>query len=215
VTTADEPDQEHLLRLHDELVNGERTAPARMANLVLEPLVRRVRQGVSGIDEPQVRSTCCQTLARYLRSPEIYEPNRGPLIAWLVLDARGDVLNELTSARGRREIVDVATVELRGATGNVFTEAAELRPVEEEALDHADPYDVPTDVLASIREHAAALSPEDAAMIELMGEGVRETAAYAEVLGITHLPAQEQQAAVKREKDRLTRQLERLRERLA
>jgi hypothetical protein len=185
-----------------------------MARLVLESLVRRVRRSVGGIDESQVRSTCCQTLARYLLSPEEYEPSRGPLLAWLTLDARGDVLNELASARARREVVDVATVELRGGTGNVFTEAAALSSVEEEALDHADPYDLPPDVLATIREHAAGFSPEDAAMIELMGEGVRETAAYAEVLGITHLPAPEQQAAVKREKDRLTRRLERLRERL-
>jgi hypothetical protein len=159
-------------------------------------------------------STCCQTLARYLRTPEEYEPRRGPLLAWLALDARGDVLNELASARARREVVDTAAVELRGATGNVFREAGAIRSVEEEALDNADPYDLPEDVLAAIREHAAAFSPEDAAMIELMGEGVRETAAYADVLGIAHLPARDQQVAVKREKDRLTRRLERLRERL-
>lgn len=186
-----------------------------MADRVLKPLVRRVRRSVAGTDEAQVRSACCQTLAKYLRSPETYEPERGALLAWLALDARGDVLNELASARARRETVDVATVELRGATRNVFTEAAQLRPVEEEALDRADPYDLPPDSLATIREHAAAFSPEEIAVIEQMGEGVRETAAYAEVLGIAHLPARDQQAAVKREKDRLTRRLERLRERLA
>ncbi len=196
------------------MLDGERTAPARLASLLIEPLVRRVRQSVTGIDEPQVRSTCCQTLANYLSNPEAYEQSRGPLLAWLALDARGDVLNELASARSRREVVDIAVVELRGAAGNVFTEASVFRPVDEEALDNADPHDLSADVLATIREHAAGFSPEDAAMIELMGEGVRETAAYAEVLGISHLPINDQRAAVKREKDRLTRRLERLRERL-
>jgi hypothetical protein len=215
VRSGDEPDQEQLLRLHEEVLNGDRTAPARMADRVLEEVVRRVRGSVGGADEAQVRSACCQTLAKYLRSPETYQPNRGALLAWLALDARGDVLNELASARARRETVNVASVEVRGATGNVFTEAAQLRPVEEEALDRADPYDLPPDSLAMIREHAAAFSPEEIAVIELMGEGVRETAAYAEVLGIAHLPARDQRAAVKREKDRLTRRLERLRERLA
>jgi hypothetical protein len=185
-----------------------------MARILLEPLVRRVRQSVSGIDESQVRSTCCQTLARYLGKPEQYEPTRGPLLAWLALDARGDVLNELASAHSRREVVDIALVELRGATRNASTEETAFRPVEEEALDSADPHDLPAGVLETIRAHAARFSPEDAAMIELMGEGVRETAAYAEVLGISHLPTRDQRAAVKREKDRLTRQLERLRERL-
>jgi hypothetical protein len=182
---------------------------------VLEPLVRRVRGSVGGADEAQVRSACCQTIANYLRSPETYQPNRGPLLSWLALDARGDVLNELTSAGARRERADITTVEVRGATGNVFTEAAQLRPVEEEALDRADPYDLPPNELATIRKHAAAFSPEEAAVIELMGEGVRETASYAEVLGIAHLPAHDQRAAVKREKDRLIRRLERLRGRLA
>lgn len=186
-----------------------------MAELLLEPLVRRVRQSVTGIDEPQVRSTCCQTLANYLCNPEGYEQSRGPLLAWLALDARGDVLNEIASARSRREVVDIAVVELRGAAGNVFTEASTFRPVDEEALDSADPHDLPAGVLETIREHAAGFSPEDFAMIELMGEGVRETAAYAEVLGISHLTIHDQRTAVKREKDRLTRRLERLGERLA
>jgi hypothetical protein len=67
-------------------------------------------------------------------------------------------------------------------------------------------------VLAAAQREAATLSAEDRAVVELMGEGVRETAAYAEVLGITHLPADQQRVTVKRVKDRLTRQLERMRE---
>lgn len=203
-----------MLRLHEELLAGDPTAPSRIAQEVLEPLVRRVAASVARADGADIRSACCQTLARYLCNPETYDPERGSLLPWLALDARGDVLNEVVSARARRETVDVAVVEVRGSAGNVFTEPAQLRPVEEEALDHADPYDLPAEMLATIREHAASFSAEELAVIELMGEGVRETAAYAEVLGISHLPFEDQQAAVKREKDRLSRRLERIRERL-
>lgn len=104
-------------------------------------------------------------------------------------------------------------VELKGSARNVFTEPAQHQSVEEEALDRVDPYDLPAEILAMIREHAASFSTEERAVIELMGEGVRESAAYADVLGISHLPLEEQRAAVKREKDRLSRRLERLRER--
>jgi len=173
--------------------------------------VRRVASSVAA-DRADIRSACCQTLARYLCDPETYNPERSNLLSWLVLDARGDVLNELASAHARHETADTAVVEVRGSAGNVFIEPALLRPVEEEALDHADPYDLSPETLATIREHVIAFSAEELAVIELMGERVRETAAYAEVLGISHLPFDDQQAAVKREKDRLSRRLERLRE---
>jgi len=197
------------------LLAGEPTAPARLAELLLEPLVRRVLKSTGGADRADSRSTCCQTLARYLCEPEAYDAGRGPLLAWLALDARRDVLNDLDSARARRETVDVTIVEVRGGTGNVFTEPAQLRSVEEEALDHTDPFDLPPETVAVIRKRAKSFSAEELSVIELMGEGVRDTAAYADVLGISHLPLDEQRAAVKREKDRLSRQLERLRERLA
>ena len=77
------------------------------------------------------------------------------------------------------------------------------------------PFDLPPETVAVIRERAKSFSVDELAVIELMGEGVRDTASYADVLGISHLPLDEQRAAVKREKDRLSGQLERLRERLA
>ena len=101
---------------------------------------------------------------------------------WLIQDVRGDVLNELAAAAAQREQANSEVVEVRSGVGNVHQDRSQLRPVDEDALDLADPYDPPPEALAAAQREMANLAPEDRAVAELMGEGVRETAAYAEVL---------------------------------
>jgi hypothetical protein len=206
-----------LLELHRALSAGDPTAPARLADLLLLPLTKRTR--VSGADAHRIESACGLALARYFQEPHRYDPDRGPLLAWLVQDARGDVLNELASSAARHERLEGdrpggEVVELRPGERNVFQDRAQVHPVEDDALDRADPHDLPAERLEAIRQELRSLEPLDRAVAELIGEGVRETAAYSEVLGITHLPVEQQRAAVKREKDRIGKRLERLRERI-
>jgi len=54
----------------------------------------------------------------------------------------------------------------------------------------------------------------DKQIVSLMAEGVRETAAYATVLGISNLPSQEQAKIVKRNKDRVIKLLQRKRKKI-
>jgi hypothetical protein len=51
--------------------------------------------------------------------------------------------------------------------------------------------------------------PTDQEIVLLMMEGIRETSAYADVLGISDYSVEEQAAIVKRHKDRLKKKLER------
>ena len=79
--------------------------------------------------------------------------------------------------------------------------------MEEEVLDEMDPFDVAPAVLARARDEMAAFSDQDRRLIELLGAGTRSTSAYAEVLGISHLPREAQTKEVKRHKDRLKKRL--------
>ncbi len=77
-----------------------------------------------------------------------------------------------------------------------------------------DEYDLESEVLnglspvwAQLRDHLP--DPVDRAIVELMLDNVRDTAVYANVLGIQARPAKEQRADVKRYKDRLRKRLRR------
>jgi len=220
-TNGETPSQDELLELHRAHRAGDPTAPARLADAVLDPLVRRVRGQIrqtysrDRVDDPQIESACGLTVANYLQDPDRYEPSKGSLLSWLAMDAIGDIRNEATSASARRESPDSEVVELRTGSRKSFLDEVDSTSAEEGALDRLDRFDLPPEVVSSVREAVGEYEPEDFAMIELMGQGVRETAAYAEVLGISHLPAQVQRAEVKKHKDRLSRRLERLRDRLA
>jgi|SRR5215475_5243974 len=197
-----EPDQAELRRLHDELCTGEDpTVPARLAELLLPALQRRFRR-VPGADPHSLESLIGLSIARYLNDPHRYRPDKGPLLAYLWKDIEGDRRNELASRGARRshEVPDTAAVEVEAGDRNLS--------VEEEVLDALDPLDMPRRLLDAARTEATAFSDQDRELLMLMADGVRESASYAEVLGIGHLPPADYKREVKRHKDRLKARLE-------
>jgi hypothetical protein len=203
-----EPQQDELLRLHTQLCAGEDpTASARLAELLLPALRRRFRS-TRAADPHTIDSLINLSIARYLRDPGRYEPARGPLLAFLYRDVEGDRKNELASLASRRahELPDSEAVDVASAGRNPGTE--------EEVLDALDPFDVPREMLEAARSEAATLSEQDRRLLMLIGDGVRETVAYAEILGIAHLPTEVQRREVKRHKDRLKARVEVIRGRL-
>lgn len=225
VPGADDPDSEHLLALHAELVEGtDLTTSARLAELLVEPLRRRFRQGFNGLDWDTVDSTIGWSIARYLKEPARFDPDRGGLLSYLYQDVRGDLLNELEKrtiaiagaidggdsgrpARTRRELPSSEVLEVEGDRRNL--------PVEEEVLDAMDPFDLPPAVVERAKGALDGFDDRDRALLDLLGGGVRETSAYAEVLGINHLDVDAQRREVKRHKDRLKARLEVIRAKLA
>jgi hypothetical protein len=205
-----EPTDTDLGQLHERVLSGDPVAPAKLAERLLPVLNRRLQAWSTTIDDPHmVPSAIGLVVARYLNDPDRFDPERGGLVAYLSMQVRGDVLNELDSRRRRRqhESPVEALVELESA-GRDST-------VEEEALDAVDPLDVAPAVVEAARRALGEFSEVDRRLLLMMAEGMRATSAYAAVLGISHLPAEHQQKAVKQHKDRLQKRLERLRGRLA
>ena len=202
------PDERELRRLHQELCIGDDpNVPTLFAELVIPPLRRRFRRK-AGADVDAVDSLIDMSVARYLAEPHRYDPGRGPLLAFLWRDIDGDRKNELESlaARRRHEIPDSDAVELRCSDWNLSAE--------EEALDELDPFDLPKPLSDAALAEVAAFSAQDQQLVALLVSGVRETSAYVQVLGIEYLPPNEQKRTVKRHKDRLTKRLEAIGDRL-
>lgn len=203
-TTNDE-----LWELHQALLNGDAEAPALLAERVVPALRAKLGLLNAKLTDPQiVESAIGQSVATYLRHPEAYDPNRGPLASYLAMDAAGDVKNELEKRRPEienDELVEQTLVELGYRDRNSV--------VEEEALDAIDPFDVPHAKLEAARRLLGEFSPQDRELAQLVVDQVRSYAIWAEVLGISHLQLDAQKREVKRQKDRIKKKLERMGER--
>lgn len=219
---ANDSTNEELIRFHAELVEGaDPTTPARLAELLIGPLRRRF-QGFRALDWDTVDSTIGWSIARYLREPTRFDPERGGLLPYLWQDVQGDLLNDAERRtvpmadgyestgerprRARREVPDSDAVEVERDHRNPS--------VDEEVLDVIDPYDLPPALVERARTELGRFDQRDQALLDLLGGGVRETAPYAEVLGISHLDVDTQRREVKRHKDRLKARLEVIRAKL-
>ena len=199
-----------LIQLHERLLAGDPVAAAELAELLLPRLQRRL-SGMSGTvgDPHMVLSAIGLVVADYLQRPARFDPDRGGLTAYLAMQVRSDVLNELDARRRRRR------------HESPMAEPVELGPldrdstVEEAALDAVDPIDVAPATVEAARRALEEFGEVDRRLFLMMAEGVRATSAYAAVLGLSHLPIDLQRKAVKRHKDRLQKRLERLRGRLS
>ena len=203
-----DPDPARLRELHEALLADEDpTVSSRLAELLLSALRHRFASARTH-DPHLVESDIDLCIARYLREPWRYQPERGPLLAYLWLDVAGDVKNEQERNARRRdhETPDSNVVELIGADRNLN--------VEEEVLNAMDPFDLPPALLERARSKLSEFSEQDRQLIALLGAGVRSTGPYAEVLGIAHLPALAQAREVNRHKDRLRKRLGVIRDQL-
>jgi hypothetical protein len=204
---AADPNQEDLLALHEVLADGDSVARIRMTEL-LQPALRRRFANRRELERDDIEEIigCC--IAEYLAAPSRYDPARAPLLAYLYRDVDGDIRNEAAKLKRRPELpLESELLELAHAPGNPT--------VEEEVVERLDPLDLPRPVLQSALAQVADLSQEDREFLRLRADGVRSTHAYAEVLGIAHLPPEQQRREVKRAKDRLDKRLGSIRGRLS
>lgn len=211
-----DPNNEELVELHAALVLGtDPTVPPKLAELLLPSLRRRFHR-FAALDSDTVDSTIGWSIARYLRDPSRFDPERGALLPYMWQDIQGDLLNEVERRmvassdhapwRRRREIPDTEALEVERDRRNP--------PVDEEVLDAIDPFDMPAALVDQARAELGRFDRRDHALLGLLTAGVRETAPYAEVLAISHLDIATQRQEVKRHKDRLKARLEVIRARL-
>jgi RNA polymerase sigma-70 factor (ECF subfamily) len=201
------PDEKEILVAYQRLISGEPDAPADLVELCLDPLIRTLQLRYPVLPDPEwARDIATDSLLSFVQDPSRYIPERGPLWSYLILDASRNLQNLIQKEERRwRRLVPLESVDLVASGGN--------SNVEEEVLDRLVPtlfagqYDV-NQIYEQLRREIT--DPRDWQVLRLLSEGERRTHAFAEVLGIAHLPADEQRKQVKRVKDRLRIRLKRL-----
>lgn len=189
------PDPDHCRELLRRLAAGDALAPSDFADAVLNPLVEYLRHTNLTPDEHAVQTAAEEAVMSVIRKPAVYDPTRSDLPGFLRMAARGDLKNILN--RERRHHRGQKSVELDERAGKCIESDAGDRP----SFDDAD-------VAAVLAE----LTDAERAVLDLMRSGERATEAFAAVAGLGDLPREEQQAEVKRIRDRIVKRLQRAKE---
>ena len=187
-------DAQRAAELHARLCADDPVASMHLAELVLEPLLARMRAKWPTTDRDEVHDVAMQSLASYLAAPHRFDPTRSSLLTWLVRDAHGDLTNAYRARQNRPKMILYADVAKADTSRNE---------------DLAEELDVAEDsgIFEMIR--ATFDSPIDRGLVELMMERNRSVDAAAELMGIMDLPAEERARRVKNAKDRIRKMLKR------
>jgi RNA polymerase sigma-70 factor (ECF subfamily) len=193
------PDRATLLALHDRLLRGDRLASDELSRLVLPALAAETARRFPRVDEHVISDGVSDAVLDYCAAPQRFDTAQNvPLHRFLATAAWRNVVNLVVSEQrrkarerhvGRKKCeTDVA---LDPAARNIQQEEQRQAEQKREAL------------------FAALKTPQDRDILALWLDGVKDTAEFARVLNITHLPFAQQQVEVYRNKERIIRFLRR------
>jgi len=192
------------LELHERLLCSDPTASAELADAFLSPVIAGLRRRCSGIrDDVLITEAAIDAILDYAQQPSKYSPERMGLLEYLVMSARGDLLNAVKREAGiATKTVPFSAVENDPDARNRLMDVAVCDQYDVEAQ-HCSP---------ELLERVQGLmeDPVDAEIVRLMMSGERRTAEYARVLRIEGLDKAERERVVKQNKDRLKKRLRRL-----
>lgn len=183
----------------DELLDAWRavvadpTSVGEFVALTLRPLAEGLSRWWRNTDPDTVESAAADALLAFARRPSAYDPTRSPLPAYLRRIARCRLINLLNS-------------EGRHQSGRISWESVELH-----VADRNEPVDddLPSFDTPALRAVVAGFSDAERGVFDLMVGGERDTPIFAAAMGLTDLPADQQEAEVKRAKDRIKARLKR------
>jgi DNA-directed RNA polymerase specialized sigma24 family protein len=193
-------DSAQLLEMHRRLLAGDRTASEAVTRLLHASLTQEVSAQFRQTDQHIIWDGVIDAILDYCARPQQFDAERGvSLKRFLRLAARRNVMNRLRGEQRRKVREEAAghawaasSVELDPAAGNLLQkEESTQRQRQQTALTNA------------------LQNPNDQQLLALRLQGVRRTEAFAEILGITHLPIETQRQEVKRAKDRIDKMLRR------
>jgi RNA polymerase sigma-70 factor (ECF subfamily) len=195
----DPPDRDGLRALHDRLLRGDRLASEELSRVLLPFLQAEVARQFPRADEQLVNDGVIDAVLDYCVRPEQFDTSRDvPLDRFLAAAAWRNVDNLLTAERRRKQRERKVGQQKREADVALDPVARNIRQEEQQDLDERKA------AMLKMLDH-----PVDKEILAFWLQGIRDTAPYAQVLGITDLPLKKQRQEVKRHKDRITRFLRR------
>lgn len=195
----DPPDRGTFQALHDRLRSGDRLASEELARLLLCPLTEEMVRRFRRVDEQLAHDGVIDAILDYCTYPQQFDPQRDvPLDRFLATAAWRNVDNLLRGERRRKQRERKVGSEKREADVALDPAAGNIRREEQQRLDEGQ-----------AAMFAALDDPKDKEILALRLQGVRDTASFARILEITHLPIQRQREEVKCHKDRIAHFLRR------
>lgn len=186
-------------RLHQRLLAGSLTASSEIAEIFLQPLIKSLAREFKHLKDPHlIDSAVADALINYFEHPEKFDSTRASLFRYLRIRAKTYLLNSLGQQTSAKIVVELEEAE----TVQQMEEQNEP-DVESILVSQA----VQTEIMQQVQKYIS--DPADFRIISLMVEGVRDTAKYAEMLGILDDPLTEQRKTVKQNKDRIKKIIER------
>jgi RNA polymerase sigma factor (sigma-70 family) len=156
------------------------------------------------LDEATLFDIAVEAVLKLGETPEKYDPDLLSLASYLRMDARGDALHALERARKRQfRETSLESVELLPPGRNSVVDGATTADPADEAIENLE--------RARLARWLDELQGADREVVQLIWDGERRTPTFARVLGLEHLPPDEQEREVKRAKDRLKARLKRRR----
>ena len=187
------------------LMERDPTAFVDLANLFLDYLVAWLAEHNRNIPEELCVEAAEDALIALKKSPASFDPGRGTrLAAYLRMSAQGDLRNIL-QRQGCRHAnqVSLEDVELSPEAGKylgVDEDPLHILELREESAKAV------TTIVTPVRE---GLSDAESRALDLLLQGEKKTAIFAEAMGISHLPVQAQKAEVNRVKNMLKKRIDR------
>ena len=203
-----------LYRLHERMLDGDPTLLGDVARLVIDPLSQQLHREFPGVDDQLLQGGAADALIEYGKKPiQANAASGAGVLGFLLLRAKSRVKDGIRTER-RREVAEARFAHgLEPSNERGRAKPVELRRVrtEHNAEELIDVVGTPPPDLEDRLEReaqielvlASAKSDLDRRLLRMMLAGVRETAEYAQVLGIEAEPVEVQEKTVKRHKDRI------------
>lgn len=187
---------DRLNELHLRLLDGSRTASLHLFREAAGPVARHVLAKVSGISAEEARDQAIDAITGHIQKPTAFDPEKSSLWTYLCMVAERNALDVIRQRTLREGLLEkhAFEIELWQVDTNTRTEEVEWK----------------RDAERIMREHGTKLVQTDAEkrVLELMLEGERAVAVYAEALGLD--PSVDIATEVKRVKDRITLRMRKL-----
>ncbi len=178
------------LILHQAVLAGDKVAQSLVAEVYMEYVKRVLKSLRPEVDDELLTDATTDAIMNYVRHPERFDPSKRSLASYLVMSAKGDLLNELEKRnnRRRREILDYD---------------GELKPNgRNDPIEGND-----TELWDEIRRNFSA---RDFTAVRMILGGVKSYAEYARIWNIDSSDPLEMRREVKRRKTQIKRKLARI-----
>lgn len=196
--------------IHKRVLAKDHSSFARLAHAFSQKFENILSHRYEGnVDRMIISEAINEAFRKYLLNPDRYNPSGKSLESYLFTSASWNLQNALSKENTRRKNEQKAIREL------TIQEKAFESKTHEDAEEFTEVFKIPPEYGSDKLLRQIVLDkfadPVDLHVAELLIDGIRATEAYAEVLGCQHLSKEEKEQAVKRNKDRISARIKRMR----